>query len=110
MMPTGAMMPSRPIVPTLPFIEAVTMATMVTNPWCIRWMAAVVPGTPIVAVGTRDCRDLTSGKVYAACNGREDGIFESRPFVTVVADDGKKHSFHLSRFERVGPVVGRHVV
>lgn len=68
------------------------------NAWRIDWMEAIVPGSPVVAIGTRDVRDLTRGKVYTAINGREDGIFSNRPFVTVVADDGKKRVFHLSRF------------
>ena len=62
------------------------------------WMRAIMPGSPIVAIGTRDVRDLTRGAAYTAINGREDGIFEDRPFVTVETDDGKIRSFHLSRF------------
>ena len=62
------------------------------------WQRSIVPGSRIVANGTRDLRELTRGKVYEAINGREDGIFNDRPFVTVIADDGKKHSYHLSRF------------
>lgn len=62
------------------------------------WHDTIVPGSRIVAVGTRDVRDLTEGKVYTAIYGKEEGIFTSRPFVTVVGDDGIKDSFHLSRF------------
>ena len=54
-------------------------------------------GTALIAVGTRDV-PLTTGKVYHALFGAEEGIFRSRPFVTVVNDDGDKYSCHLSRF------------
>lgn len=57
------------------------------------------PNSPIVAVGNAGVEYLlTNGKKYVALYGKEDGIFESRPFVTVIADDGKRHSFHMSRF------------
>ena len=64
----------------------------------VSWHGDVAPGTEIVAIGTRDLHYLTSGKTYIAINGKEEGIFETRPFVTVVADDGLRHSMHLSRF------------
>ena len=62
------------------------------------WHSSIVPGSKITAIGTRDLDWLTSGVDYVAINGREAGIFATRPFVTVVGDDGKKHSCHLSRF------------
>jgi hypothetical protein len=67
-----------------------------------KWMKTVVPDMPILAIGVRDYPNLTSFKVYTAINGREEGIFETSPFVTVIGDDGKKLTCHLSRF---GPVV-----
>ncbi|GEM_PF-3929015 len=58
----------------------------------------VVEGSSIIAIGTRDMPTLTKGKIYTAIYGVEQGIFETRPFVTVIDDDGKKLSCHLSRF------------
>ena len=53
-----------------------------------------------IGARTADGR-LTDGKVYATLNGIEPGIFENRPFVTVIDDFGKKSSWHASRFEIV---------
>lgn len=58
-----------------------------------------MPGSQIVAVGTRDIRELTAGKVYTALKGKEEGIFEDRPFVHVIDDNGKKYCCHLARFK-----------
>ena len=58
----------------------------------------VVAGTELIAIGTRNYPELTEGKVYKALYGAEEGIFSDRPFVTVIGDDGKKSSMHLSRF------------
>lgn len=44
---------------------------------------------------------LTEGKVYECLYGLEEGIFEDRPFVTVIGDTGKEVSAHASRFEVV---------
>ena len=54
-------------------------------------------GTALIAVGTRDV-PLTTGKVYHALFGAEEGIFHSRPFVTVIDDNRHLYSCHLSRF------------
>lgn len=52
------------------------------------------------AKSTGDCSDkLTKGKLYRTLFGKEPGIFEDRPFATVIADDSKKFSCHFSRFE-----------
>lgn len=61
----------------------------------------LTPQTPIVmrANGSGYERILTTGKVYYPVYGLEDGIFPSRPFVTVEADNGKIVSCHASRFE-----------
>jgi len=53
-----------------------------------------------IGARTADGR-LTDGKVYTALHGIEPGIFEDRPFVTVIDDLGKRWSGHLSRFEIV---------
>lgn len=66
--------------------------------WDTKWFDTVKPGSEIVARGVRDLDYLTAGKTYVAINGKEDGIFANRPFVTVDADDGKRHSCHLDRF------------
>lgn len=58
----------------------------------------VVAGTKLIAIGTRGYPDLTEQKSYIAINGAEEGIFETRPFVTVVGDKGINLSCHLSRF------------
>jgi len=60
-------------------------------------VSKVLPGTLLVAVGVGDC-PLTKGKVYNAIYGAEEGIFETRPFVTVICDTGDAYSCHLSRF------------
>lgn len=52
----------------------------------------------IIALGTRDLRDLTTGKTYQAIYGLEEGIFTSRPFVTIIDDCGKQRTLHASRF------------
>jgi len=57
------------------------------------------PGDEIICEGSRGLSNLTSGKAYKALHGKEDGIFENRPFVTVIDDDGKEYSCHLSRFK-----------
>jgi hypothetical protein len=72
-----------------------------SNLFDTKWFDTIIPGSEIIAVGTRDVDWLTSGKAYAAVHGKEEGIFESRPFVSVVGDDGKEHSCHLSRFHPV---------
>lgn len=64
-----------------------------------RHMSLIKPGTMLICVVGRGCRDITDGKVYQSVHGAEDGIFTSRPFVTVVADDYEHHLYHLSRFE-----------
>jgi hypothetical protein len=97
----GRIMPNLPTVLTLPFTRIVPMkASEVVAAMVGRgWMETIVPGSRIVAVGTRDMGgQLTRGKVYTAINGREEGMFATRPYVTVVSDDGNKHSYHLSRF------------
>lgn len=59
----------------------------------------------IICKGARDANligaNLTTDKVYETLNGIEAGIFADRPFVSIVADDGKKHTYHASRFEVV---------
>ena len=52
----------------------------------------------IIAVGTRGLTNLTNGREYTALNGIEPGILPSRPYVTVVDDEGKVYSCHASRF------------
>jgi hypothetical protein len=68
------------------------------NPFCLKWTYEIVPGSTIIARGVRDLGNLTAGKAYTAIKGREEGIFECRPFVTVVDDDGKNYCCHLDRF------------
>lgn len=65
------------------------------KPWLVK------EGTPIKAVGTRELSNLTKDKVYNALHGAEEGIFHTRPFVTVIDDTGERYSCHLSRFHLV---------
>lgn len=58
----------------------------------------------IKAVGVRDERRLTKGKIYITLHGIEAGIFKDSPYVTVVDDDGRNLSCHASRFEIVKEV------
>ena len=51
------------------------------------------------AVGTRDIRNLTKDKLYTSLRGKEEGIFENSPFVTIIDDYNKKFSLHFNRFE-----------
>jgi len=59
----------------------------------------VISGTELIAIGTSGYNDLTAGNTYIAINGAEEGIFETRPFVTVVGNRGINLSCHLSRFK-----------
>jgi len=54
----------------------------------------------ITAYGTRGV-SLTKNKEYKCINGTEEGIFATRPFVTVTNDNGKQASYHQSRFELI---------
>lgn len=56
-------------------------------------------GTMLKCIGAYDYRHLTEGKVYECLYGLEEGIFESRPYVSVIGDNGDKLSCHASRFE-----------
>ena len=58
-------------------------------------------GESMRAVVTRDVAALTKGRVYKCLNGTEPGIFETRPYVTVVDDFGKNLTCHQRRFEEV---------
>lgn len=49
----------------------------------------------------KESMSLTEGKVYECLYGLEDGIFEDRPFVSVIGDNGKEVGAHASRFELV---------
>ena len=59
--------------------------------------------TKLLAIGVSDIRELTEGKVYEALYGWEEGIFENRPFVSVIDDTGKQYSCHLVRFRIFQP-------
>ena len=51
------------------------------------------------AVGTRDILNLTKDKLYTSLKGKEEGIFENSPFVTIIDDYNKRFSCHFNRFE-----------
>ncbi len=55
-------------------------------------------GDIILCVGGRGMRDLTTGRYYVVAGG---GIFEGRPFVSVVCDDGEIGNYHASRFQHI---------
>lgn len=44
---------------------------------------------------------LLYGNVYVALEGKEDGIFSDRPYVTVLDERGRRTQCHASRFELV---------
>ena len=58
----------------------------------------VLVGTELLAVGVDDISTLTEGKLYKSLYGWEEGIFETRPYVSIIDDSGKQYSCHLSRF------------
>jgi hypothetical protein len=58
----------------------------------------VLEGTELLAVGVSDIRELTEGKLYKALYGWEKGIYKDRPYVSIIGDNGKQYSCHLSRF------------
>lgn len=65
----------------------------------ITYKDTVIRGQPITCVSPTGLRArLTTGKVYIALHGLEEGIFSSRPFVTVIDDDGEPATAHASRF------------
>lgn len=43
---------------------------------------------------------LTMGKTYTVIKDEEPGIFQSRPFVTVLNDEGNPYVCHADRFKR----------
>lgn len=51
------------------------------------------------AVGTRDILNLTKDKLYTSLKGKEEGIFENSPYVTIIDDYNKRFSCHFNRFE-----------
>ncbi|WPH60380.1 hypothetical protein [Vibrio phage vB_VpaS_SD15] len=61
----------------------------------------IQPGEMITAYGVRGLDNLTTGKQYKCVNGTEPGIFETRPFVTVIDDNGNEYACHQSRFEKL---------
>lgn len=58
----------------------------------------------LIATGDRGVTGyITNGKEYFAINGLEEGIFEDRPFVTIICNTGKLWSCHASRFRIIEP-------
>lgn len=53
----------------------------------------------IEAVGVRNLRDLRTGAHYETLKGIEAGIFDDRPYVTIIDDAGNKQSMHANRFK-----------
>lgn len=58
-------------------------------------------GDKIICINADAYHELTEGKVYQCLYGLEDGIFETRPFVTVIGDNGEELRAHASRFKVV---------
>lgn len=57
------------------------------------------PNEKVIAIGTETTNgNLTKFKEYKAIRGLEKGIFENRPFITVIGEYGKPFSCHASRF------------
>ena len=55
------------------------------------------------AIGTMSAgRHLTKNKIYISTSNKIEGIFEDRPFVSLIDDFGKPFSCHLCRFEIIG--------
>lgn len=59
------------------------------------------PGTKLRCVRPGDGYNLCYGSVYVALEGKEEGIFPDRPFVSVIDEAGKRTSAHACRFELV---------
>ena len=64
----------------------------------IEYNTVVPVGAKMKCLSARYYPGLTEGKVYECLHGLEAGIFTSRPFVSVIGDDGKKLRGHASRF------------
>ncbi len=58
-------------------------------------------GDKIKCVNADAYYELTEGKLYQCLYGLEAGIFETRPFVTVIGDNGNEIGAHASRFKVV---------
>jgi HKD family nuclease len=59
----------------------------------------VQAGTKMRCIAAHDYYQLTEGKVYSCMYGLEEGVFETRPYVSVIGNHGKPLSCHASRFE-----------
>ena len=53
----------------------------------------------IEAVGVRGLRNLRTGALYETLKGIEAGIFDDRPYVTIIDDAGNQQSMHANRFK-----------
>ncbi len=56
------------------------------------------PNDKVMCVNNSGYHNLTEGKKYQCLYGIEPGIFEDRPYITVIGDNGKKVSAHAYRF------------
>lgn len=61
-------------------------------------MSEVKKGSELVATGVRGIRNLTHGKTYTAVKPSMGGIFQDRPYVSVVDDTGAVSTWYLRRF------------
>lgn len=61
----------------------------------------IQPGDTVRCVSASGYYRLTEGKEYVTVNGLGPGIFESRPYITVVDDAGKHSTGYAWRFEAV---------
>lgn len=64
----------------------------------------VSAGTRLLATGFRGTEgNIRYMQVYEVVEVQE-GIFPSRPFITVTGDDGKRSTWHATRFDFMDPV------
>ena len=67
------------------------------------WVETVVAGTPLIAVLSIEdvSHVLTTGETYHALGPLIEGLFQDRPHVSVVGDNGRPIVCYLSRFTLV---------
>lgn len=63
-------------------------------------MTTFEPGETIICVSNEGYRNLTIGKTYICLYGTEEGIFGSRPYVSVQDDVGRKATTYDWRFKK----------
>jgi len=58
-------------------------------------------GDTLKCISSLGTGQLTDGREYIAATTEQEGIFASRPFVSVIGDNGDEYHYHASRFALV---------